>query len=661
MKNSDVNGEGGSDTVEGAKEGVENHERDDNLMEIFKIQIQGWACKPSKDEKINFGTLVSMSVDVLLYKLEEDLPEDDVEMLQYGMIFLIMFLMDPPEATNMKIMSFISELQDERNEWKDRWTQIVNVAYQLERTINSFLYLKSFLWVDMICLIDVTEEIRRIVVEVKRIKYHHMHDMNALNTQTNLSPKVVLQTCSVQTFDEIVVGFEDEEEDLADKLRKCLKSQKYLIVMDDIWGIANNCKGIVLAVVLVAGLLKERIKNLDCWKQIRKDLGSRISQEECLHISEQSYRHLPEPLKPCFLYFGSSRENKVIRVQKLIQLWVSEGFVRNHKMKNLETVAQEYLMDLAGRSVIIVTCRSSSGGIKTVCVCDLLLEFCCQKAEEENFMMVLRGSDNSQLSSNGLDKHYRNLKFLQIFDLEDVKLLGEFPENITELVLLRYIAIQCTATTIPPEISRLQNLETLLVKRIAYRFHLPNTIWRMEKMSDIDVGLWKHNKILELDFLGQLEPMNVTCRPGNLAGDFVRKTWNMEDEGFSKLKFLKLQLLDIQQWNTSNSTLPLASAASSGQSRNLEDIPFAYGNIPTLRMIRVDRGPFIEFRSGILNVSPIRRNCSQEDRDDQLEKYEKVFPQGWDKAYCLRHLDDFQLIHFYGDKTLQGGLASFHI
>lgn len=71
----------------------------------------------------------------------------------------------------------------------------------------------------MICLIDVTEEIRRIVVEVKRIKYHHMHDMNALNTQTNLSPKVVLQTCSVQTFDEIVVGFEDEVNDTLDSLR----------------------------------------------------------------------------------------------------------------------------------------------------------------------------------------------------------------------------------------------------------------------------------------------------------------------------------------------------------------------------------------------------------------------------------------------------------
>ena len=35
------------------------------------------------------------------------------------------------------------------------------------------------------------------------------------------------------------------------------------------------------------------------------------------------------------------------------------------------------------------------------------------------------------------------------------------------------------------------------------------------------------------------------------------------------------------------------------------------------------RGTFIEFRSGMLNVSPIGRNCSQEERDD-FEKYDKV-------------------------------------
>ncbi|CAI0396068.1 unnamed protein product [Linum tenue] len=106
-------------------------------------------------------------------------------------------------------------------------------------------------------------------------------------------------------------------------------------------------------------------------------------------------------------------------------------------------------------------------------------------------------------------------------------------------------------------------------------------------------------------------------------------------------------------------------------------------DIPIKRQVQ---GTFIEFRSGMLNVSPIGRNCSQEERDD-FEKYDKVqnirpkmvsvlrekfahlnltfsiggqisfdvFPQGWDKTYCLRYLDEFTEIHFFGDKTYKGG------
>lgn len=41
-----------------------------------------------------------------------------------------------------------------------------------------------------------------------------------------------------------------------------------------------------------------------------------------------------------------------------------------------------------------------------------------------------------------------------------------------------------------------------------------------------------------------------------------------------------------------------------------------------------------------------------------------VFPAGWDKTYCLRHLEDeakkpdginYTTIHFFGDKTAVGG------
>lgn len=102
----------------------------------------------------------------------------------------------------------------------------------------------------------------------------------------------------------------------------------------------------------------------------------------------------------------------------------------------------------------------------------------------------------------------------------------------------------------------------------------------------------------------------------------------------------------------------------------------------------VKRGTFIEFRNGMLNISPIGRSCSQSERDD-FERYDKVnhvrkdmiealrkefpdigltysiggqisfdvFPDGWDKTYCLQHLDGegFEEIHFFGDKTDIGG------
>ncbi len=103
--------------------------------------------------------------------------------------------------------------------------------------------------------------------------------------------------------------------------------------------------------------------------------------------------------------------------------------------------------------------------------------------------------------------------------------------------------------------------------------------------------------------------------------------------------------------------------------------------------IPIKRGTFIEFRNGMLNVSPIGRNCSQEERDE-FEKYDAgagvrkafvaalrekfgelnltysiggqisfdVFPAGWDKTYCLQFVEaDFDSIHFFGDKTFVGG------
>eukprot|EP01035_Chromulina_nebulosa_P017008 gene17008-22510_t len=104
--------------------------------------------------------------------------------------------------------------------------------------------------------------------------------------------------------------------------------------------------------------------------------------------------------------------------------------------------------------------------------------------------------------------------------------------------------------------------------------------------------------------------------------------------------------------------------------------------------IPVKRGTFIEFRQGMLNVSPIGRNCNREERN-AYEEYDlkndirkkfvsilqekfahlnltysiggqisfDVFPIGWDKTFCLNYIkpEDYDEIHFFGDKTFPGG------
>ncbi|KAK9449865.1 eukaryotic phosphomannomutase [Limtongia smithiae] len=101
----------------------------------------------------------------------------------------------------------------------------------------------------------------------------------------------------------------------------------------------------------------------------------------------------------------------------------------------------------------------------------------------------------------------------------------------------------------------------------------------------------------------------------------------------------------------------------------------------------VRRGTFVEFRNGMINVSPIGRSASNPERQD-YEKYDLAhkirekfvaalkaefpdygltysiggqisfdcFPTGWDKTYCLTQVEkEFKTIHFFGDKSFKGG------
>lgn len=302
--------------------------------------------------------------------------------------------------------------------------------------------------------------------------------------------------------------------------------------------IAEQCQGLPLYVVLIAGLLLGTEKKPECWKQVSKCLSAHIAngRKQCTDIVGLSYNHLADHLKPCFLYLGGFLEDREIRVSKLIRLWIAEGFVQKKGDKSLEDIAEGYLMDLIDRSLIIVAKRSTRDGVKACQVHDLLRDFCVERAKQENFSQWLYGHNefpnfSSPFQGIGIDPHesfsskpktydcrrlcihskrnhfimarpsgpftrtlfyfaafdgfrlwhydlsfiFQNFKLLRILNLGGISLHESVFANIKMLVHLRYLDIWGNFDSIPPSIVRLQNLETLLVKGCGREITIPFT------------------------------------------------------------------------------------------------------------------------------------------------------------------------------------------
>ncbi|XP_027079149.1 putative late blight resistance protein homolog R1B-16 [Coffea arabica] len=294
--------------------------------------------------------------------------------------------------------------------------------------------------------------------------------------------------------------------------------------------VAKDCKGLPLTIVLVAGILATTEQ--DCWEEVARRLRSSIfaDDEHCMKTIEHSYNYLPDYLKPCLLYFGASQEDKDIPVRKLLWLWMAEGFVQKTEGKSLEDVADDYLMDLIGRSLVMATKQRSLGGIKVCRVHDLVREFCVAKAREESFLQISHGDDHLTFigqcnphrlaiyptTSQGLKKSmlfFPNLRSLLFFDVYEEAELGEIwfkllssklirvldlgynlaffsEEVVVFFVHLRYLNIRLDSKAgIPSAIAKLSRLETfVIIKPRGGCILLPNTIWNIKTLRHLVVS-----------------------------------------------------------------------------------------------------------------------------------------------------------------------------
>ncbi|KAL0425283.1 UNVERIFIED_CONTAM: putative late blight resistance proteinR1A-10 [Sesamum radiatum] len=348
--------------------------------------------------------------------------------------------------------------------------------------------------------------------------------------------------------------------------------------------IAKSCGGLPLAIVLVAGFLTKMDRAQYHWEKIAENMSSAvITNEDLSKILTLSYDHLPCHLQPCFLYMGGFPEDYNIPVSKLTKLWIAEGFLKSVGPKILEELAEEYLEDLVKRNLVLIIKRRSNGKIRFCGIHDLLRDLCIQKARKEEFLHVTnscaigiqnqrRLSIHSNITYAFVDKcacaspihsilcfpqyieslsFLRGCRLLRVLDILEAR-LSDIPPEITQLLHLRFLALTYSHLDydierfwrknshlksfleLPPSISKLQNLQTLIIRAHAYdlgdrTLFLPYGIWEMPQLRHLIF----FDSILPMPFAA-IQNLQTLCGVKNFT--FKRKAIEM----FPNLKKLKV-------------------------------------------------------------------------------------------------------------------------
>ncbi|KAL3510390.1 hypothetical protein ACH5RR_029791 [Cinchona calisaya] len=287
--------------------------------------------------------------------------------------------------------------------------------------------------------------------------------------------------------------------------------------------ISKRCGGLPLAIVVVSGLLSKREKTRDWWNKVAESVSTYVAKDpkQCMDVLALSYKHLPDHLKVCFIYFAAFPEDFEIPVSKLLKLWVAEGFIQQIGQESIEDIAEEYLVDLVDRNLVIVEKKRANGRIKSCRIHDMLRDLCIREGAEEKFLQVIKGiQDRASLTS--IPNYYRRLcihshvlefvsskpsgphvrsffcfslderdvprehtafiheafKLVRILDLKSIT-FSRFPNEIVQLVHLRFLALSGHFKVLPSAICNLWNLQTLVIGTTSRNLDILADLWKM--------------------------------------------------------------------------------------------------------------------------------------------------------------------------------------
>ncbi|XP_024039137.1 putative disease resistance protein RGA1 [Citrus clementina] len=235
--------------------------------------------------------------------------------------------------------------------------------------------------------------------------------------------------------------------------------------------IAGKCKGLPLAAKTIGSLMRskqteeewKRILNSDLWKveEIEKDVLSSLLL---------SYNDLPSRVKRCFSYCAVFPKDYNIEKDKLITLWMAQGYLSAEEDEEMETVGEEYFGILASRSFFQEFKKSYDNRIIECKMHDMVHDFARFVSQNECFSMAINGSEEPNATNSLDEKGIKKLPetLCELYNLEKLDIsycykLEEVPEGIGKLINMKHLRNRGTSSLryMPVGIGRLTGLRTL--------------------------------------------------------------------------------------------------------------------------------------------------------------------------------------------------------
>ncbi|CAN1196205.1 Disease resistance protein RPM1 [Linum perenne] len=327
--------------------------------------------------------------------------------------------------------------------------------------------------------------------------------------------------------------------------RRAFSSSPSKTCPSELQSIANEfvekCEGLPLAIASLGGLLASKRCSIREWTTVLNNLQLELSSNKMLQPVKSllllSYNDLPYHLKRCFLYFALFPEDHKIWCDKLIRLWMAEGFVEaGAPGVSPEDVGMQYIKELIGRNLFQASNWEMYGDHGKCKMHDLYREIALTISKEENFCSVhevgnepsnhgrrlsIHGASNESDVINLLKDmcHLRSFflfarvrplslsklqwkrhRLLRVMDMESAP-VEELSEDIDVLLNLKYLNLNNTMVKkLPKAFGKLLSLESLDISYTDIE-SLPSEVVKFKNLRHLFAGRLNFGRLLEYNNL----------------------------------------------------------------------------------------------------------------------------------------------------------------